>query len=389
MNERELTAVKLLEEAKPYLTLIGNDFNIAANGLGDAMIQIEPFKSWRGQLVYQGSGSISPQAFIGHWALELMKEGLSPSDLIDNATKIIKEDSAEFFHITIVAGVAIEEKIKVGSDVEFWPWKDVPLLHGEERVVYNETMLIRRHGLSQHEYNNNLPRFAVVRRFTANPLLTGSDEDAEERRNRERTERRSFSDRIMSALVLSSSRQVRTASEIFVPVCKWTPIRNLGSMFSEYQTGLAGESQTDLKTAKWIYEKLVDFKETEMIHRVSDRIVRARKTNRSVNKAIDFGVALEILLMHGEANNNSEITNKLQTRAGWLLGKDPNSRAKWAREAKNLYIARSKAVHTGELSEKAMKTYDSDKAFQLIKEICIELLNRGKFPVWSELVLGG
>lgn len=322
-ENQKAPAVKLLEVARQWSSLEGNDLALA---VGEKLIDIYPFAEWKGKRIYQGNGAIHAQFFIGFWVIELMKEGALPSAIIDEAIQIIEVDEADFFHIIIIIGLNVDNKVRLGSEVELWPWKDVPLLHGSEQVTYNETQIVQRHGLSQYELDNNIPRCAAVRRFSAKPLLVGGDEDCDKRYERDRVEKEEFRDNIKTSLIMSSWRSVRFASEIYVPVCKWIPIRNLGSMFSEYQVGLSGDSQTDLDVMISFYKKLVDFKEQRVIHRVAERIARARETNRSFTKAIDFGIALEILLMHKESGGNSEITNKIQMRAGWLLGVDFASR---------------------------------------------------------------
>lgn len=92
----------------------------------------------------------------------------------------------------------------------------------------------------------------------------------------------------------------------------------------------------------------------------------------------------------GICNNgtsNTEITYKIGSRAAWLLGKDEGDRATIFDEMKHLYKARSDAVHSGVLPSKSK--VDLDVADQLVVRVVQAILERGKFPDWASLTLGG
>ena len=54
---------------------------------------------------------------------------------------------------------------------------------------------------------------------------------------------------------------------------------------------------------------------------------------------------------------------------------------------KHLYKARSDAVHSGVLPSKSK--VDLDVADQLVVRVVQAILERGKFPDWASLTLGG
>jgi hypothetical protein len=118
------------------------------------------------------------------------------------------------------------------------------------------------------------------------------------------------------------------------------------------------------------------------------RLGQALRRHRSVDRAIDLGVALESLLLANDANIE-QLSLTLRLRGAWLLGNDASERRKYYEILKSIYGYRSKAVHTGKLKEtnqtREMLTAGSNACALAI----IRILERGGFPKWEDLVLGG
>jgi hypothetical protein len=100
-----------------------------------------------------------------------------------------------------------------------------------------------------------------------------------------------------------------------------------------------------------------------------------------------LGIAAEIALMHDQGSDNSEITHKIGNRAAWLLGREHSEREVIIDEMKKLYRARSQAVHRGKLSSSS--TIDLAAADRLVTRALIAILERGRFPDWNSLTMGG
>jgi len=135
------------------------------------------------------------------------------------------------------------------------------------------------------------------------------------------------------------------------------------------------------------FEALGRFKSTEALTRAVDRLGRARTSKGLTDVALELGIAAEILLMHGTSSNNTEISYKLASRAAWLLGHTSADRAIAFKAARELYKARSEAVHNGTLSSKS--TFDPASSGELVRAAIESVLFRGDFPNWDVLVLGG
>lgn len=127
-----------------------------------------------------------------------------------------------------------------------------------------------------------------------------------------------------------------------------------------------------------------------------EKLVSAHHAWSASEILADLGIALESLMMHGESGNNAEITFKLSTRIAWLLGNTPDDRIHFFNLAKSIYALRSKAVHGGQISAGLHKVGDRrlpldqalNEAFNLISSVLLNVLRQGKFPAWTDVMLG-
>lgn len=143
----------------------------------------------------------------------------------------------------------------------------------------------------------------------------------------------------------------------------------------------------DMGTIQRAFGQLAAFAEGDSLTRAIDRLGRSRLAVHPVDRALDLGMAAEIMLMHDNGTSNTEITHKIASRAAWLLGADANERATIFDEMKHLYKARSDAVHSGALPPKSK--VDLDLADQLVARVVQAILERGSFPDWTSLTMGG
>ena len=135
------------------------------------------------------------------------------------------------------------------------------------------------------------------------------------------------------------------------------------------------------------YDLLATFRGGVSMARAIDRLGRSRLAINPVDRALELGMAAEIVLMHDHSPSNTEIAYKIGGRAAWLLGQTPAERATIFADMKSLYGARSQAVHSGVLSSRS--TIDLDAADALVTRIFNAIIARGAFPDWSSLMMGG
>ena len=156
----------------------------------------------------------------------------------------------------------------------------------------------------------------------------------------------------------------------------------------------AGEA--DIEKAKRLYKKLVKFKSGDRaklgiaIH----RWMKSKTPEASIDQIIDLGIAFEALYVPD--GRSGEITFKLRVRAAWYLGKDKEDRNNLLAKFKDIYDSRSNAVHNGRLDRTVKFGGDNLPASEFIKrvqDLCqqsiMKVLEKGKFPDWNSLIIGG
>lgn len=146
--------------------------------------------------------------------------------------------------------------------------------------------------------------------------------------------------------------------------------------------------KVNLPLTKRHYEDLKSFKERDALLLGAIRFVDSRSRSKVLNRAIDLGMASELLLMfdNGKHDKRGEFRNKIGLRAGWLLGADVDERLEVSKNLMALYDARSSAVHMGKLP-KGFATkgpgYDNE-----VQNVILRLLHMGAYPDWSRLLFG-
>lgn len=137
---------------------------------------------------------------------------------------------------------------------------------------------------------------------------------------------------------------------------------------------------TELQTGTW--QKL----------RISiDRWAKSMAEEDTIDQIIDLGIALECLYV---PNGRSEVRYRLAHHAAWHLGKDKEHRQQLSKELRQIYDARSVAVHTGVLGEKTRKSMPNGESefVRRAQELCwlglSKVIDAGEFPDWKNLIMG-
>ena len=123
-----------------------------------------------------------------------------------------------------------------------------------------------------------------------------------------------------------------------------------------------------------------------------DHLAAARNCQSDAERAIEIGSCLEILLMHEQKSDNSEITNKISHRGAWLIGTDGADRIVVYNTIKSAYGLRSKAVHAGKLPVlQTMEKHEERQQFfsdcELVISRLIERLFAGWPKKWDQVTL--
>jgi|GEM_PF-5703645 len=122
-----------------------------------------------------------------------------------------------------------------------------------------------------------------------------------------------------------------------------------------------------------------------------ERLNLAKRKSRSVNAAIDLGIAFEALFLQ-ESSPSTQLSLALRLRAAWLLGGNEQDRKNKFDLFKWFYTCRSIAVHSGQLDQKIKGiSINTDevikKSIQEAARAIEIIMQRGGYPDWDSLVL--
>lgn len=384
-------AVGILRDAGASLTAARRDLRDPQDWrrdvierLDSALIETEPFRCLHAAWLFTGDGGGRILGGrCGPWAADQLILDKSPEAIVDAAQAEIAENVNRLSDVSPIFGAKLDREIVLENGDALIPASQVPSEWRASGVMDNfvrspfdpRDCCVLRQDLSVSPAI--AVRTSLSERAAVQSVTLPNDE-----------ERRTIRARVRAAMLLSCN------SAIELPVA--TRVGPPGRLFAAVglKTGALG-SPTPLPHSVAIdedkfkrnFEALGRFKSTEALTRAVDRLGRARTSKGLTDVALELGIAAEILLMHGTSSNNTEISYKLASRAAWLLGHTSADRAIAFKAARELYKARSEAVHNGTLSSKS--TFDPASSGELVRAAIESVLFRGDFPNWDVLVLGG
>ena len=97
-----------------------------------------------------------------------------------------------------------------------------------------------------------------------------------------------------------------------------------------------------------------------------DRFKQALRRTNDIDKAIDLGIAIEVILLHSfDPTDRGELKYRSSLRGAMFLGGDKPDRVKTFNLLKDAYDLRSKAVHAGTLATKKKKPTPPKQTLEL------------------------
>jgi hypothetical protein len=362
----------------------GSDYSLwrgeAKHRVDQYLSRAEPFTDFATCWVFSGDGGGSVVGGrFGEWAIDRLVEKISPEDIVELFMDEVARNAAVYEDVSPVLGIEINEPCELGDGVRLVPpaadifsafdypwrysWPSMPTGTGFLIQSYKVTPAFEQHPAeangpagSSTTQPASSARDAIRRRFRLACLL-GSSGGVE----------------LPMSVILSDRRALLSAGGTMS-----------GRPFAAHPLVAFPADMAMIKTA---FGQLAAFAEGDSLTRAIDRLGRSRLAIHPVDRALDLGMAAEIVLMHDLGTSNTEITYKIGSRAAWLLGEGAAERTKIFDEMKHLYKARSDAVHSGVLPPKSK--VDLDLADQLVVRVVQAILQRGSFPDWTSLTLGG
>ena len=375
----------------------------SAARLKAALQEDTSFGNLRGGWVRQRGGFTMPLS--GYELPHLLINGVigghqSAESLIDEARSFAKSQTSTTDSYTPLAGVTVSEVVSLGDDIELLPWNDIP--ESPQKTGFSE-----RPDLSKRLFPKT-PVFATsaIRIRSAEcQALFPSKEDAEIPHKvaaKERSDRQiraldavhcitavstsvvaalghwaQFGNKIANDISVVPFEIDGAPSEIAIRVASYRPVALDGQPIAQLFQNFEGFEPT----------------EKEVIRVGLDRLGLALRGGRIVDKAIDLGIALEVLLLHGIGGGRGELKFRSSIRGATFLGGARPERQKTLELLKAAYDLRSDAIHSGVVKKGKLglsPVQILEQAVNTCAAIARKLINLGSFPEWdSEYVIGG
>lgn len=352
----------------------------AAPRIDAAFRASEPFRSFNHVWIQTGDGGyVQATARFGAWAIDKLVSRQSPDEIVSAFQVEVSNNSAIYEDASPLVGVQID------SDCQLTTGVTIAAEPGDDLARLSHMVPFQAMRLS--------PGTAVLRQsFSVTPAFEKLDHSIDSPSGLavtvpgrgERTRVRNY---VRLACILSSVGPVELPHTQLIPAEGALFAAGHGNMTS-YPMGIHPVVAFPVEAAKvkYAFDALGSFGDVESLGRSIDRLGRSRLSRSDVDRVIDLGMAAEIALMHDMSPSNTEISNKISSRAAWLLGSEPDDRAAIFRDMRELYNARSTAVHSGKLSAKSR--LDIESADRLVSRALLAILGRGSFPDWNTLTLG-
>ncbi|WP_092734944.1 HEPN domain-containing protein [Agrobacterium fabrum] len=314
---------------------------------------------------------------IGKWLTFKLLFREKPEQLIAILEKLISENQADFADVYVCRGVGVASQEDLGNRAYLVPpdfFKD---------LAGNQQLFAPPSGLNISKASS-----ALVLPFHMDPVLIKSGMERPRPSSPSSLKRARLATVIRQALVLSGSVAIRIPEKFRISLTPQYPYQPNRVDTFEGEAAIAIGPNPDLGLARSLIGQLEKFADPRPIDIAVERINRARSAPNDTDAAIDYGIALEVTLMYGDAAANQEISNKLGMRAGWLIGADLHHRLDIKTKASRLYSARSDAAHRGYLRDETQKKFIKSEADRLTVECLLRVLKIGRFPDWTKLQFG-
>lgn len=388
MNDRQYnSALEILEGAAAELGQIhrAKHYGLwrqdAAPRLGTALGQVEPFSDFRSVWIHTGDGAgVAATARFGEWSIDLLVEKKTPDAILAAFSAEVERNVANYSDVSPVFGVKIDAHCDLGDGVMLVPEPEDVLASVLYHLPFQQMLLPTGTSLLCQSFTVT-PAFE---RGRSDEVAQGGPSVTAPGQSRRDAVRK----RVRLACLLASVGPVELPLTVLRP--------DHGSLFVAGEDNLAARPfavhplvsyPVEAAAVMRAFDLLGKFREVESLARAIDRLGRARLAASPVDRALELGIAGEIALMHDNSQANTEITHKIGGRAAWMIGRDPAEREAVFVDMKKLYQARSQAVHSATLSSRS--TVDLDAADLLVARVLSAILERGGFPNWNNLTMGG
>ena len=342
-------------------------------------------KALEGKMISHGSGS---QIFeinrLAMWFLWCANEnGIEKANTYLDSFLDSKE--IEVTNVLWVTGFEVEEPIALKNGYIIQPINKMPDSGEKEYFIQNKIEYAFQTAIT--------PKCAITKSCTINKLR-GNNPPSLPKNNEEFWDISSHLYNI--ALLLNAIDGVSSlpyySTSYADPTTPFGLFSSLGGGSIVYDVVDRSDSKLTVKSKDAINE-LVDAynkhndPEKNRIKIILSRLSQAKRRIQIEDKILDLGIALEMLLLHDNPNNE-QLTLTFRLRGSWLLGKTAEQRTEIYGDLNKIYNYRSQVAHSGVLcGGDVRKVRNSFSKYQSIAEnVCQAIIKNGK-PEWKKLIL--
>lgn len=304
---------------------------------------------------------------------------------LDNLNKYIALDGNPLCEVQLVSGIEVEQEIDLTDNTKLVPFDKIPDCWQKNYFAPAE---------SEFPHNKHCSKAAILRKIKASPISYHQDEPPTQ--------------------LLDVDIYLRDICQILTlvgpsapyPTAYWTMLEEIIPL--KLASGLSGDmsylsytiykyAPKDYALAQNIvrsYLPLSKNLKNSLLLSVK-RLNMAQRKNSMEDKAIDLGIALEILLLK-DREKYELIAFPFRLRGAWFLGEEMERRRTVYDLLKAIYDCRCSAVHSGKLKKSNYKINGQviqsnelfEEGFKLCAELIIKIIKEKKFPDWDKLILG-
>ncbi|MBB6255300.1 hypothetical protein [Nitrospirillum iridis] len=324
-DQRPSSATEILETAAAELAAISRPKlysfwrQEAEPRVHHALAEVEPFSAFQCVWIYTGDGGgIIATPRFGAWAIDMLVEKKEPDAILAAFTAEVDLNTASYHDISPVLGVQIDERCDLGDGAALVPAPEDALASVMRWSPYQPPYLPAGTAL-------------FLQPFTVTPAFERAGKDGIPQGKQSTTVppssyRYEQRERVRLACLLAGAGPVELPLTVSQPESS-TPTLFVGGGGNLMARPAAAHPfvpyPIDRLAILRAFDLLGEFRELDSLVRAIDRLGRARLAASPVDRALDLGIAAEIALMHDHKQNNAEITQKIGSRAAWLLGRTP------------------------------------------------------------------
>lgn len=331
------------------------------------------------------------------------KDGIKP--IVNKFINYLKVNFNKVKKVTLISGLEIDSSIKLNSNLDLVPVSELGLSRVKEmiapdflspnniRALENSSMRERLIPLEPNNfYEKYYPMVAVVENVNLEPQVIAS---------LDKNYNYTFAEMAVDLLVLKDDYApfaLASWSELDEEIpCKDTG----GNSWSGYANDIFPGNTYMLTLQDWddikpLHESLCAMNGTNQarLRLVLRRIANYKKRKLLVDKAIELGIAIEIIFLEDE--ERLELTRTLSQRIAKFMESDLDKKIEINKFIKRIYKLRSSAVHTGKINQnkkikicsQEMNVLDMlNKGCDLLISSIKKIIIGGKIPLWSEFDL--